>query len=193
MGPWGHVRTSVLKFCLRKKILPAGEDWFGALVQKIQSENSKHTILFILKKLISSQLKGWIYFAALYYEMWYRYLSEVRPALKKGITVLSDRYIYDARFIYKKRAISQFGWWRRFICFFYPKPRQIFYLFNTPQQIVQRKAQLKEDEIRLFQDFYRRVLVNKQVEELNTQKSPEELAKETVKTIINIYLSQNQP
>jgi thymidylate kinase len=115
----------------------------------------------------------------------------VRPKLKKGGIVLSDRYIYDLRYIYKDRPMNQFNFMRRLVCRFFPSPNRIVYLYNTAEIIRSRKPQLGADEIRQFQGFYQKALANHPVMDIKTDQPPEVLAQRIVKSIMSYYLGQN--
>ncbi len=189
MGPWGYVRSPILKKIYALKLFPSKENWAATFWQKLSGKKVKTSLPKILQKWLSGLVKGWIYYAGVYFEMWYRYLREVRPNVHKGRIVLSDRYVYDLRYIYKKRPITQFKLFRWFVCKFFPAPDRVVFIWNSAEDIIARKPQLGAEEINLFQEYYRKTFVGKPVLELRSDRPPEELAREIVEEIMRIYLS----
>lgn len=188
MGPWGEIRSPLMRAFRKAKMGIRREDWSFILRQKLKGQEKKHSYFTIMSKLISSTLQGWFYYIFLYSEFWHRYFRDVRPKLKKGGIVLSDRYIYDLRYIYKDRPMKQFNFMRRLVCRFYPSPNRIVYLHNTAEIIRSRKPQLGADEIRQFQGFYQKALANYPVMDIKTDQPPEVLAQRIVKSIMSYYL-----
>jgi len=189
MGPWGQSRTVFLRWCLRTKIIPSRDGWRGLLKKRAIDRQDRLSVSSIAKKMISGKVKGWIYFAALYLDLWYRYLQEIRPALRKGEVVLSDRYVYDARYIHKKRIMRQHRGWRSFMCFFFPGPDRIFYLHNAANEVVRRKPQLGVGEVELFQKYYVKALRGLPVTEIVTDRPAVVLSEEVTDAILGRYLA----
>ncbi|NOG46159.1 MAG: hypothetical protein HND50_13030 [Calditrichaeota bacterium] len=174
MGPWGHSLSPWHKWVLNKQIsLPA--------------ENEKKSIF----KKFKQQLKGLTYYSSIFLELWYRYFKLVRPSIKKGQIVLSDRYVYDLRHIYKKRPVKGFRFARFFICKFFPKPDNVVFLYNEPKVIVERKPQLDAQSIKMFQDYYRDTLKNYEHQQILTDRSPGILAEETLSKLMALLLNRN--
>lgn len=190
MGPWGFVRSPLLKKVYEWKLFPPKDDWFDLIRQKLSGKKVSHSLLPMVAKWLSGTLKGFIYYFAVYVEMWYRYLREVKPNVARGRIVLSDRYVYDLRYIYKKRPINQFRTWRWFVCKFFPQPDRVVFIWNNADDIISRKPQLGAEEINEFQAYYRKVLANIPTIEKQSNRAPEEIAAEIVEEIMKIYLSQ---
>lgn len=191
MGPWGEIRSPMMRAYRKARLGIRREDWSYILRQKLKGQEKKHSYIVIMYKLLSSTLQGWFYYIFLYSEFWYRYFRDVRPKLKKGAIVLSDRYIYDVRYIYKDRPMKQFNFMRRLVCRFYPSPNRIVYLHNTAEIIRSRKPQLGADEIRQFQGFYRKALAKHPLMDIKTDQPPDVLAQRIVKSIMSCYLGQD--
>ena len=190
MGPWGQIRSPMLRWVYKVDLFPSMVDWKERFINRFRGEETQ-SLFYILRKWIFGIVKGWIYYSAVYSELWFRYLKEVRPKVRKNFIVLEDRYVYDLRYIFKKRLMKQFKFWRWFICKFFPTPDLIVFLHNDPEKIVERKPQLQEQEIELFQRYYRKTLKNLPVLYQKTDKKPEEVAAGIVDEIMKRYLGMN--
>lgn len=188
MGPWGQIRSPFMRLYKKLRLSPPEEDWFGRLREKLQGREKEYSLPLLLKKLLSGKIQGWLYYLAIYLEFWYRYFRDVRPRLRKGAIVLSDRYIYDLKYIYKDRPVEQFKWLRGLVCRFYPRPHRVVYLQNDPDTIVRRKPQLNASQIRQFQQFYRQALATYPVLDVFTDRPPEALARQVVSAIMEKHL-----
>ena len=75
-------------------------------------------------------------------EMYMRYFLRLRPALKKGGIVITDRYAYDL-------LLDPNGTWllKWAIPYFYPRPHICFYLYHDAQTLIARKGEQSQDEI----------------------------------------------
>jgi thymidylate kinase len=192
MGPWGQIRSPLFKKVYEYKLFPPREDWGALIRQKLSGQPVSHSLPRMALKWFSGTLKGWAYYLGVYQEMWFRFLTEVRPNLQNGRVVLSDRYIYDLRYIYKTRPISSFRIWRWFVSRFFPKPDRVVFIWNTAEDIISRKPQLGAAEINLFQDTYRKVLADKPTMEMRSDRPPEVIAGDIVRMIMNIYLGAEE-
>jgi len=182
MGPWGQSRSRLHRWLKRKQITLPKEG------SSISESSEKKEILHRLKpssifRMIKRTAKATIYYISVYVELWYRYVTEVRPELNKGRIVLSDRYIYDLRYIYKKRVVQNYKLLRFLVCQFFPSPDKIIFLYNNPDIIFKRKPQLEKAEIELFQKLYIKALHKYEPMLLKTEKRADMLASEVLQEI----------
>lgn len=78
-------------------------------------------------------------------ELFARYFIWIRPKIKKGEVVITDRYIYD--FLIIDRLLNNYGWFRNFIIRIIPSPDLLVCLYNDPDIILKRKKDNSEEEI----------------------------------------------
>ena len=192
MGPWGYVQSPLLRLIYKLKFFPHHEDWGAEMRKKWRGESVRHSYPVIVLKWLANQVKGTVYYLAVYQEMWYRHLKSVRPFLKRGYIVLCDRYVYDLRYIYKKRPIRQFRFLRWAVCKFFPKPDKVVFVWNDPDQIIARKPQLNKSEIIQFQEFYRKVLRDVPTLAMQSNRSPMDVADDVVQEIMKMYLQPDR-
>ena len=171
MGPWGQSQSKWHKWILKNKITLPYE-----LDRKIKLGKIKF------------YLKGLIYYLSVYFELWYRYFKMIRPNISMGRIVISDRYIYDLRYLYKKRFVIQFKIMRKLITFLFPVPDHIFFVYNYSESIVKRKPQLEVHQITKYQKYYEKVLTSKAHTKILTDKSPEIIAKDLKLFILQMLL-----
>jgi thymidylate kinase len=79
-------------------------------------------------------------------DLWWRYLFDVRPKLRRGRVVVSDRYAYDwATWHVRGMSASATRWLLRFGV---PRPALTVFLSAEPDVVVKRKDELTADEVR---------------------------------------------
>jgi thymidylate kinase len=76
-------------------------------------------------------------------DMWLRYWVKLYPKMKKGNTVITDRYAYDLLLDLHCTTLCKFAVKKLF-----PKPRIVFFLNNEPEIIWERKKELSVEEMR---------------------------------------------
>jgi thymidylate kinase len=182
MGPWGQSRSPIHRWLKRKQItLPKEESMiFNSSGEKIKALSFYTSV--------SNVVKATIYYIGVYIELWQRYFSEVRPARNSGQIVLSDRYIFDLRYLYKKRIVTNYRLMRFLVCELFPPPDKIVFLHNDPEVIFMRKPQLEKSEIELFQKLYLKALHKYKPMLLKSDRGPDILASEILKEIFSMLL-----
>ena len=76
-------------------------------------------------------------------DMWLRYWVKLYPKMKKGYTVITDRYVYDLLLDFHCTILCKIAVKKLF-----PKPRIVFYLNNEPEIIWERKKESTIDEMK---------------------------------------------
>lgn len=182
MGPWGQSRSPIHRWLKRKQITLPKEE---SLIFNSSGEKIKPPSFYTS---VSNVVKATIYYIGVYIELWHRYFTEVRPARNSGQIVLSDRYIFDLRYIYKKRIVTNHRLMRFLVCELFPTPDKIVFLHNDPEVIFARKPQLEKSEIELFQKLYLKALHKYNPMLLKSDKGPDILASEILKEIFSMLL-----
>jgi thymidylate kinase len=155
LGPWGQMQLPLVRWLRRRGITPTVRS-FGARP--------------------GSFAKGYVFYAALYIELIYRYLASVFFRVRRGQFVVADRYITDLRYLYKERPIQNYAAIRRLLCAWFPKPDLLIVLDNRPEVIVSRKSGLAADQIEVLRHFNRLAARNYRHEIITTNRPPEEIA-----------------
>jgi len=85
---------------------------------------------------------------------WYaRYFFLIKPKLRKGYTVITDRYMYD--FLIVDRLLSRSACFKRLMVGIIPKPDVLACLFHDCDAILERKNDnTKEETIRQTELFF---------------------------------------
>jgi thymidylate kinase len=121
-------------------------------------------------------VKGYLFYAAIYIELVYRYVTSVFFRVRRGQWIVADRYITDLRYLYKERPIGNYGAVRRLLCALFPKPDLLIVLDNRPDVIVSRKGGLAAAQIETLRHFVLKAARNYRFEVVTTDRSPEEIA-----------------
>jgi thymidylate kinase len=79
-------------------------------------------------------------------DLWWRYVFDVRPKLRRGRVVVSDRYAYDWA-TWHVRGLPP-GAMRWLLRFGVPRPALTVFLSAEPDVVVRRKDELTVDEVR---------------------------------------------
>lgn len=119
-------------------------------------------------------------------ELFARYFIWIRPRVKNGEVVITDRYIYD--FLIVDRFLNKHRWFREFVIRIIPAPDLLICLYNDPDIILKRKKDNSQEEtLRQNQIFLSLGQYVKTFKKLKTDGTIEEIAdnifKEIVKTV----------
>jgi thymidylate kinase len=170
LGSWGRYETKarwVRSFSLRDADGP---------------ESASQALLRSLKNIAKIPL----FYGGLVYEQAVRYRRSV--VLAHTHVVLSDRYIYDLEVPFSRRVVRAGGRARRWIYRMFPAPDLVFHLHGEPHEIRSRKEELREDQIRQFDEAYGRVLEGRGAIRLRVDALPEELAERIVEGYWRAFL-----
>jgi len=162
LGPWGQMKLTLVPALRRFGITPSVQ----APGASPESGRAR----------VGSAAKGYLFYAALYIELLYRYVTSVLFRVRKGRWVLADRYITDLRYLYKERPIANYECVRRLLCRFFPKPDLLIVLDNRAEVIVARKPQLAVGQIETLRHFALKAAQTYRFEVVTTDRSPEEVA-----------------
>ena len=140
LGPWGQMRLRWIPALRRAGIMPTVSTALSKIAVGRRSVRRSPVRL-------ASLVKGHVFYAVLYLELMYRYVTSVFFNVRKGHWVIADRYITDLRYMYKERPIENYRVIRRLLCALYPKPDLLIVLDNHPTVIVSRKQGLAASQI----------------------------------------------
>ena len=170
LGPWGQMQLRLVPTLRRFGITPTVEPPGLHLVSESGRTRQSARAWF------GSTMKGYLFYAALYIELVYRYMTSVFFRVRQGRWVLADRYITDLRYLYKERPIHNYAGIRRLLCMIYPKPDLVIVLDNDPDVIVSRKNQLAAAQIETLRHFCLKAARDYRFEVVTTDRTPEEIA-----------------
>jgi len=187
MGPWGQFRTRLLTWTYARGLTPPEQDWWREMTARLRGTGGQHGVLHCAAKWLRGQIRSAFYYFAVWWDLWARYLGSIRPRLRRGVLVLADRYVHDLRYLFHDRPATVAPLWRRLVCFLFPRPHLVVFLFNDPETIVARKPQLDEERIRSFQEAYRRVVRTLPHLEMKTDRPVPEIADAVTAHILARY------
>ena len=181
LGPWGRIETGALRMIRKMGITPSLEPW-GERVTRLDGAS-----LRAIAKWVRSEIKGLIFYFAVLGELWWRYLRSVAPRTRQGTWVLADRYITDLRYLYKGDLIPNYRILRAAVCSLYPEPSMFILVDQAPETIHRRKAGLSVEQIRAFQDAYRRTLQGRHWVLVTTDETPEAAADRVLEVVVRLW------
>ena len=170
LGSWGRYETKarwVRSYSLRDAVGP---------------ESVAQAVVRGLKNVAKIPL----FYGGLVFEHSVRYRRGV--VMAPSHVILSDRYIYDLEVPFSRRLVQAGGRVRRWIYRLFPSPDLIFHLQADPQEIRARKQELSEDQMRLFDEAYAKVLAGREPIPFRVDGSPEELAERIVEGYWRAFL-----
>ncbi len=170
LGPWGQLQLPLVRTLRRFGITPTVEP-LGLHLAPQSGRKSRSAWARL-----GSIAKGHLFYAAIYIELLYRYVTSVFFRVRKGRWVLADRYITDLRYLYKERPIRNYAGIRRLLCMIFPKPDLLIVLDNHPDVIVSRKSGLSAGQIETLRNFVLKAARDYRFEVVTTDRTPEEIA-----------------
>ena len=182
LGPWGQMQLSLVPALRRLGITPAVRQTGLHLAGSSAGADRTNS----LRSWFGSSAKGWVFYAALYIELIYRYVTSVFFRVRKGQWVVADRYITDLRYLYKERPISNYGIIRRLLCRLFPKPDLLIVLDNRPEVIVSRKSGLTAGQIDTLRQFNLKAARPYRFEVVTTDRAPEEVADHILNRMLSL-------
>jgi thymidylate kinase len=180
LGPWGQMKLRLVPTLRRLGITPTVRP-LGPRLATLPPATTRS-----VRGWAGSLVKGYLFYAAIYVELVYRYVTSVFFRVRRGHWVLADRYITDLRYLYKERPISNYGAIRRLLCLIYPKPDLMIVLDNSPDVIVSRKAQLAVAQIETLRHFCLKAARAYRFEVVTTDRTPEEIADHVLNRMLSL-------
>jgi len=159
MGSWGNFQT--------------GASWVGSYSPR-DCPPEGETRAQALERLAKNVPKFGLFYGGLVYEQAARYRRGVVRATSD--IVLSDRYLYDLEISFSRGYVRAGRRLRRWIFRLFPAPDLVFHLQADPHQILARKAELSEEEMRRFDEIYSAVLTGRRVIRVSVDAPAEVLA-----------------
>jgi energy-coupling factor transporter ATP-binding protein EcfA2 len=149
VGPDGVGKTTVATALAAAVDGPTAYFHFCPLIRKpLQSEPEADTQPYPEKGDESGlALLGWIRLARNVLRMWVGYLVRVKPAVRKGVFVMGDRWAYG--YLVQPGALKFYGpaWMARLALRLLPQPDVVINFTAPPQLIRSRKAELSLERI----------------------------------------------
>ncbi len=210
MGPWGHYRLDGMRGelytpgwslttrqWLSEMLGGAGEPapslgtTVGVVMKMLRrqeltpNEQAQHALvrersrLFLTLRYLRSQVSVARFFVMLTAEMYTRYYITYKWR-RRGVTVITDRYIYDLMTGRMHETMPHYRRLRTFMCWFFPSPTRVFLLYNDPDEILARKKDLSETALREFAAIYDALANQHGFVRVRTNKPPEVLADEII-------------
>jgi thymidylate kinase len=170
LGPWGQMKLSLVPALRKLGITPTVQPVGLHLATRSDGAGMR------ARSWAGAIVKGYLFYAAIYIELVYRYVTSVFFRVRRGQWIVADRYITDLRYLYKERPIGNYGAVRRLLCALFPKPDLLIVLDNRPDVIVSRKGGLAAAQIETLRHFVLKAARNYRFEVVTTDRSPEEIA-----------------
>ena len=96
-------------------------------------------------------LASLVYLTYHWLSFWVGYFRFIRPALRKGMLVVGDRYTYDVLLDPRRFRLNLPDWVLRVFVRTLPHPDAVLALVADPATIRERKPELSEEEIAVYQ------------------------------------------
>jgi len=176
LGPWGQLQLPLVRTLRRAGVTPTVRPIGPHLATQPRRARSW----------IGSLVKGHLFYAAIYIELVYRYVTSVFFRVRKGQWVVADRYITDLRYLYKERPIGNYAAIRRLLPMLFPKPDLLIVLDNRPDVIVSRKTGLAAGQIEVLRQFNLKAAQSYRFEVVTTDRAPEEIADHILNRMLSL-------
>lgn len=121
---------------------------------------------------------------------WIGYLRHVLPARIKNRAVIGDRYSYEFFLDPSRLRIKLPAWITRLAAYSVPQPDMIIGLFANPRTIIERKAELVEDEIIEYQKSLEEMCNDKSYCHIVSADFPISAVKQAVKKTLLLNLQR---
>jgi len=179
LGPWGQIRLPTTRLCYKLGLVPEAIPWGRRLRARLLGRpETGDSLARCAWKAAKAEARGLVYYAAVWIELIFRYVRDVRPGLRRGGVVLAERYVYDLAFVHDSRAIEGYRVLRRLVCRLFPRPDLSILLDNEPEEIHRRKPQLEVEEIAHQRRAYREALAGLRHRVLKTERGLDAVAAE---------------
>jgi thymidylate kinase len=149
LGPWGQSVLPLQKLLSRFNITPYRVEDKAFFYGKTAAREIPQGF-----NLWRQNVKAWLYYVVVAFELWYRYFMLVLPKLRQGKIVLADRYIYDLLVGYKSRPMDYHWGIRHWLCRHYPRPHLALLLDAPPEVIHRRKPQFSQENLAAIRAAY---------------------------------------
>jgi len=209
MGPWGHYQLiKNMKQPFNPNWSITTKEWFRSVFGTVQSrpgliETFKMLAAFLNRKKLDSNEKELIdsirrssriyvtmryfrtiytatrFFVLLIIEMYYRYFKAFKLR-RRGVIVITDRYMYDLLTGRMHEIIPQYKTIRRLLCKLFFKPTSVFYLTIDNETILERKKDLSLEELCQFKNLYEDMAEQYGFDVITTNKPPNVIAQQII-------------
>jgi thymidylate kinase len=193
LGPWGQLQLPLVRWLRRAGITPPVQSPVLDSTVRIGSDPNRaggppvgSAGVRLQRARPGSLAKGYVFYAAIYIELIYRYFASVFFRVRRGRWVVADRYITDLRYLYKERPIRNYPAVRRLLCAMFPKPDLLFVLDNRPEVIVSRKRGLAAEQIQVLRHFNLQAARSYRYEVITTDRPPEDVADQMLNRMLAV-------
>ena len=114
---------------------------------------------------------------------WTGYFRYIRPALRRGMLVVADRYTYDILLDPRRFRLNLPDWVLRVFVKTLPHPDAVLALVADPATIRQRKPELSVEEIKVYQKRLERGIIPNLVL-VQAEDTPDQVAKRAFEEVL---------
>jgi thymidylate kinase len=192
VGPDGVGKTTLANRLLDLAPQPTGYVHFRPrILDSLPSRPGSLTVVSPDKHPPKNRLLGWLRLIASVPRFWLGYLTKIKPLLKKGGTVVADRWVYG--YVAQPEALRFFGpeSLARLAIRIMPRPDLVINLAAPPEVIASRKAELSVEEITAELSLWESLPV-KPLRTLDASLPPEDLAVRALSELDSIAGTQRE-